>query len=171
MASLLFKKSCSQYVVYLTIDGLRKTFYLGKDENEAKKQYYELMSKHHGQELSVSKLKHSLFIGLADAFLNDNDIKNSITRETLADYSGCLSLFCSLYSSIKCDEIDIKIIKEFKQYLLARKDQGSIRKKIGVSPQRAKKYIGIIYRVFNWAFEEGRLKPSEISLPKLKRES
>ena len=80
-------------------------------------------------------------------------------------------LFCSLYPNVKCSEIDIKVVREFEQYLLSKKYQGSIRNKTGVSPQRARMYLGVIRRVFNWSFEEGYLKPSDISFPKLKRKS
>jgi integrase len=171
MANLIFNKQAKQFVVWLTINGYRKPFYLGKDEDEANIKYYELMAQYHRQELSANHLKNSPFIKLANSYLSDNEVKNSLSPRTLHDYKGCLSLFCSLYPNIKSNAIDIKIVREFKQYLLSKKYQGTIRKKIGVTPQRARMYLGVIRRVFNWSFEEGYLKPSDISFPKLKRES
>ena len=171
MANLIFNNQAKQYVVWLTINGHRKPFYLGKDKEEANKKYHETMTKYHRKELSTNILKDTPFIKLANSFLSDIDVKDSISIETHLDYKSCLSLFCSLYPNVTCNEIDIHVVREFKQYLLSKKNQGPIRKKIGVTPRRARRYITAIRRVFNWSFEEGYLKPSDTSFPKLKRES
>ncbi len=171
MAKLHFKDSANQYVVYLTIIGVRKTFYLGNDKEKAEIKYHDLMAKHHRRELTTDNLKNAPFIKLVNLFTTNNVIKKSISPGMLLDYRGCLSLFCSLFPQKKCNEIDIKVVREFEHYLLSKKYQGVIRKKTGVSPQRARMYLGAIRRVFNWSFEEGYLKPSDISFPKLKRAS
>jgi len=170
MPNMYFHKKANQYVVCITTRGVQKTYYLGKGQPDAKKKYHELMVKFHNNQITVDGFKDSLFIELANTYMGDSEVINSISPRTLLDYKGCLSLFCSMFPNIKCTEIDIKTIKEFKNYLLTKKYQGTFRKKTGLSPQRARQYLGLLRRVFNWSFEEGHLKPSDVSFPKLKRE-
>ena len=170
MPNMYFHKTAKQHVVCITTQGVQKTYYLGKDQSNATKKYHELMVKFHNNQLSVNEFKESLFIELANSYLGDSEVINSISPRTLLDYKGCLSLFCSMFPNIKCTEIDIKTIKEFRHYLLTKKYQGTFRKKTGLSPQRARQYLGLLRRVFNWSYEEGYLKPSDVSFPKLKRE-
>ena len=171
MAKLRFKESAKQYAVNLTIDGQRKTFYLGKNKEVADVKYHELMTKYHRHELTTGNLKDAPFVKLANLFITNDHVKKSISLKMLEDYKGCLSLFCSLFPKKKCNEIDIKVVREFENYLLYKKYQGVIRKKTGVSPQRTRMYLGAIRRTFNWSFEEGYLKPSDVLFPKLKRAS
>jgi len=166
MPKIFFHKHAKQYTVCIN----RVTHYLGKDENDAKTKYHQLMLDFQKDNLSRKGPRPMHFSKLCDLFLDDDYMQYEINRFSYHDYVRTLSLFCKMFPDLKSNEIDRIVINKYNRFLLTKKDQGQIRKKRGVSPRRAKKHIMYIKRVLNWALENDVLKPSDVTFPKLKRE-
>ncbi len=170
MPNMTFNKHAKQYVVYLSTNSGRKAFYLGKNKKEATTKYHTILLEHN-KEISQKNISLMPFTWLVDQFLESDYMQNEIHKFSFNDYTYSLSVFCTMFPKIKCNEIDLNVITKYRRYLLTNKDQGSVHKKKGVSPTRARKHIMYIKRVFNWALETGTLKPSDNTFPKLKKET
>ena len=166
MPKIFFHKHAKQYTVCIN----RATHYLGKDENDAKTKYHQLMLDFQKGNLSRKGHAPMRFSKLCDLFLDDDYMQHEINRFSYHDYMRTLSLFCKMFPDLKTNEIDRIVINKYIRFLLTKKSQGEVRKKRGISPKRAKKHIMYIKRVLNWALENDVLRPSDITFPKLKRE-
>lgn len=166
MPKIFFHKHAKQYTVCIN----RVTHYLGKDENDAKTKYHQLMLEFQKDNHSRKSPAPMRFSKLCDLFLDDDYMQYEINRFSYQDYVRTLSLFCKMFPDLKSNEIDRIVINKFNRFLLTKKDQGQVKNKRGVSPKRAKKHIMYIKRVLNWALENDVLRPSDFTFPKLKRE-
>ncbi len=169
MPKMYFHASSKQYAVCITTNGTQKTHYLGKDKHGAEEKYHKLMLGLTGNP-SSKKSTPIPFRRLCELFLDDDYMQHEISRFSYNDYLRTLILFCKMFPNIKTNEIDLEVISKFKRFLLTKKNQGSVKKKNGVSLKRAKKNIMYVKRVINWALESETLLPTAVSFPKLRRE-
>lgn len=166
MPKIYKHKRAKQYAVEIK----RVTYYLGKNKTEAEIKYHQLMLANLPHKSIKEKSKPMFYRRLCELFLKDDYMQYEISRFSHDDYVRTLSLFCKMFPNIKTNEIDLTVINKFKRFLLTKKDQGSVKKKTGVSLKRAKKNIMYVKRVINWALETETLHPSAVSFPKLRRE-
>lgn len=166
MPKIYKHKRAKQYAVEID----RTTHYLGKNKKEAEVKYHQLMIDMKTAEPSRRKSAPMPFNQLCDLFLDDNYMQFEINRFSYNDYVRTLVLFCKMFPKLKTNELDLAVINKFKRFLLTEKDQGSVKKKTGVSLKRAKKNIMYVKRVINWALETETLHPSAVTFPKLRRE-
>lgn len=169
MPKLIFHKASKQFVVFLTVSGVRKCFYLSGDKKKAEADYYRLMS-----ESCTKKQRRSAFPGgsmyfsrLADDYLTS--IEHNVEPTTFKDYQCTLSVICRFFGDIRVEELTLLEIARLKEYLLKERVQG-LRKKVGVSSGRCNKYTMYIHMVLSWGLRYGYLQPHDINLPKIKRE-
>ena len=155
MAKIFFHNHSKQYAICIK----RKTFYLGRDKNEAKVKRLEIELDYEKNKQVLNNPNSLSFAKLADTFLDK--IKRKISNETHKDYQASLNLICSLFADKKCKEINLPLINKLKDYLLDTR---------GISPERVNRYTGLIKRVFNWALENEVLRLEHIRLPKIKKE-
>lgn len=169
MPSLIYHKSAKQWVVFLTIAGIRKCHYLGRDKKRAEVDYHRLMSESgaKNKRLSTRPGGSMLFSELADACLVS--IEHGIEITTFEDYRCTLSVICRFFGDITVEELTLLEVSRLKEYLL-RDRVLVVRKKVGVSNSRVNKYTMYIHMVLNWGLRYGYLQSSDINLPKIKRE-
>ncbi|MCP4259056.1 MAG: phage integrase family protein [Planctomycetes bacterium] len=171
MPKIGWHKAANQHVVYFTINGKQKPFYLGSDKDRAVTEYHRLSIEYKNNKLSRVNEDSLLFRVIANKYLADEDVKNDLHPGTYKDNKHILTEFCTLFPNVKTNEFNNKIIKTLIRYLTKEKYQGSVRNKTGVTLARAYRYIATIKRVLNWAQEEEYLMPSDVSFPKIRKKN
>lgn len=169
MPGIFYHKHAGQYAVCITIKGQRKTFYLGRDAKSAEIQYHKLMVEHKEDRLpgAIMSGGNMEFCYLANAYLGF--VKAEYPLCTYRDYQSVLSAIANFRPTLKVSQIDLSFLKELKNFLLHKKKQ-VVRKKVGLSKDRANRYVNYIRMVLKWGVNNNYLRPQDAVMPYIKPE-